>query len=278
MPQTENDLIQGVDDMNSTEFVHELKVIAKNYDTLYVMGCFGAPMTASNKERYCKNHVYNAQPRRTAMIQKASSDTFGFDCVCLIKGVLWGWDGDMYSKYGGAEYGSNGVPDINADQMIEACSDISTDFSEIEVGEAVWTPGHIGVYIGDGLAVECTPAWKNCVQITACNRTIEGYNRRNWKKHGKLPYIEYTNTKPKEEPKGVCTVEVKILKKGSTGDSVKALQALLKGYGYNIGIYGVDGSFGPATDKAVRAYQKAKGLEVDGSVGPATWAKLLGTK
>ena len=50
------------------------------------------------------------------------------------------------------------------------------------------------MYIGDGLAVECTPSWKNCVQITACNRDVAGYNRRNWTKHGKLPYITYESS------------------------------------------------------------------------------------
>lgn len=71
-------------------------------------------------------------------------------------------------------------------------------------------------------------------------------------------------------------VNMKTLKKGSKGVQVKTLQALLIGYGYGVGSSGVDGSFGPATDKAVRAYQKAKGLAVDGSCGPKTWAKLLG--
>ena len=73
-----------------------------------------------------------------------------------------------------------------------------------------------------------------------------------------------------------CNITIKQLEKGSEGDRVKALQILLIGYGYSCGIAGVDGDFGSATDKAVRAYQKAKGLEVDGSVGPKTWAKLLG--
>ena len=36
-----------------------------------------------------------------------------------------------------------------------------------------------------------------------------------------------------------------------------------------------DGSFGNDTDKAVRNYQKLKGLTVDGSVGTGTWTKLL---
>ena len=166
--------------------------VAKNYRTLYVMGCFGAPMTAANKKRYTKNNPYNTAADRTRMINAASTDTFGFDCVCLIKGLLWGWSGDVSKSYGGAGYAVNGVPDIGADTMITKCSGVTTDFSKIEVGEAVWCKGHIGIYIGGGLAVECTPKWKNCVQVTACNCAKSGYNRRNWTKHGKLPYVTYT--------------------------------------------------------------------------------------
>ena len=177
--------------MKASEFVDKLENIAKNYKTLYVMGCIGAPMTDANKKRYINHHSYNQQPARVKFINSASSDTFGFDCVCLIKSVLWGWNGDKNKIYGGAKYNTKGVPDVSADGMIEICSDVSTDFSNIEVGEALWTNGHIGVYIGDGLAVECTPAWKNKVQITACNNPKNGYNTRKWKKHGKLPYIEY---------------------------------------------------------------------------------------
>ena len=187
--------------MTNKEFVAKLKDIATNYKTLYVMGCFGAPMTAANKTRYCNNHKYNRNATRQAMIKAASADTFGFDCVCLIKGVLWGWSGNASKVYGGAGYAINGVPDIGADTMITKCSGLSTDFSKIEIGEAVWVKGHIGVYIGDGLAVECTPAWKNKVQITACNCSKDGYNRRNWTKHGKLPYITYVVDEPAEEPK-----------------------------------------------------------------------------
>lgn len=177
--------------MTNIKFVSRLKNVHANYKTLYVMGCFGAPLNAANKKRYCSNHSYNKQPVRTSMIKAATEDTFGFDCVNLIKAILWGWTGDVSKTYGGSVYATNGVPDINADSMITKCSGISTNFSKIEVGEAVWMKGHIGVYIGDGLAIECTPAWENGVQITACNCSKSGYNRRNWTKHGKLPYIEY---------------------------------------------------------------------------------------
>lgn len=180
--------------MKASDFVAKLKDIATNYKTLYVMGCIGAPMTTANKKRYINHHTYNKQASRVKLINAASADTFGFDCVCLIKSVLWGWSGDKSKIYGGAKYATNGVPDVDANTMINLCSEVSTDFGKIEIGEAVWTNGHIGVYIGNGLAIECTPAWKNRVQITACNCSKQGYNTRKWKKHGKLPYIDYAAT------------------------------------------------------------------------------------
>ena len=179
--------------MTARELVSRCVDAAKKYKTLYVMGCFGAPMTAANKKRYTKNHDYNKAAVRTRMISAATENTFGFDCVNLIKGVLWGWEGDASRQYGGAKYGSNGVPDVSADGMIRLCKGVTDDFREIVPGAAVWLPGHIGLYIGDGLAVECTPKWANGVQITAVgnlgNKT--GYHTRIWKKWGLLPCVSY---------------------------------------------------------------------------------------
>lgn len=110
-------------------------------------------------------------------------------------------------------------------------------------------------------------------------KRIIGYGRPAYD----VPYIEAEE--PAQEPvvaptpvtkKEVCEVELKMLKKGSEGEAVKALQILLIGYGFSCGSYGADGDFGSATDKAVRSFQKAKGLVVDGVVGPKTWEKLLG--
>ena len=259
------------------ELATAAKAVAKNYKTLYVMGCIGSPMTPANKQRYISHHSYNQKSTRKAMINAASSDTFGFDCVCFIKSLLWGWEGDVSKTYGGAKYASNNVPDIDANAMIKVCSDVSEDFSNVQVGEVVWLTDHIGVYIGDGLVVECSPKWANGVQTTALANlgAKTGYNARIWTKHGKLPYVTYEVEKP-PVASNICSTNLPVLKKGSKGESVKALQILLIGNGYSCGSYGADGSFGNATDIAVRNFQKDKKLVVDGSVGPATWSKLLG--
>ncbi len=65
---------------------------------------------------------------------------------------------------------------------------------------------------------------------------------------------------------------MKTLKNGSQGSEVKTLQSKLN----SIGSYGlvVDGIFGNKTELAVKDFQKANELSVDGIAGPKTWSKL----
>jgi peptidoglycan hydrolase-like protein with peptidoglycan-binding domain len=60
---------------------------------------------------------------------------------------------------------------------------------------------------------------------------------------------------------------------GSTGPQVTAVQTLLNQQGYEAGA--ADGIFGSATRSAVQAFQTARGLSADGTVGPKTWTALL---
>ena len=73
-----------------------------------------------------------------------------------------------------------------------------------------------------------------------------------------------------------CTAEVSVetavLREGSRGGEVKEVQRRLKQWGYYTGA--VDGIFGPATRKAVLAFQRKNGLTADGIVGKATYAAL----
>lgn len=59
-------------------------------------------------------------------------------------------------------------------------------------------------------------------------------------------------------------------------DSVIKLQSRLGALGYNLGKYGVDGDYGPATVKAVKDFQWANDLAEDGIVGKNTWKVLSG--
>jgi len=60
---------------------------------------------------------------------------------------------------------------------------------------------------------------------------------------------------------------------GSTGVDVSRVQRLLVEMKL-LDFTGIDGSFGPNTDAAVRSFQGGDGLVVDGIVGPLTWAAL----
>lgn len=71
------------------------------------------------------------------------------------------------------------------------------------------------------------------------------------------------------------TVVMPLVKKGSTGAAVEQLQEMLIAQGYSCGKWGADGDFGNDTLKAVKSFQRDHGLEVDGEVGPITWAALL---
>ncbi|WP_265518980.1 N-acetylmuramidase domain-containing protein [Nitratireductor luteus] len=62
-----------------------------------------------------------------------------------------------------------------------------------------------------------------------------------------------------------------MLRMGSKGARVRELQALLVRAGHSVK---VDGDYGTATRDAVRAFQKANGLDVDGVAGPETMRAL----
>ena len=68
------------------------------------------------------------------------------------------------------------------------------------------------------------------------------------------------------------------VKKGSTGDAVRAVQEVMKFHDVSGGEappIQVDGIFGPRTDAWIRGFQTALGVSVDGIVGPVTWRALV---
>ena len=93
------------------------------------------------------------------------------------------------------------------------------------------------------------------------------------------PYLDKDYPVKKTEVK-LVSVQVPVLKKGAKGEPVKALQDLLnlrlsQKLGDKFVRLDTDGSFGGKTLAAVELFQELYGLEVDGSVGLATWTELL---
>lgn len=116
-----------------------------------------------------------------------------FDCNRSVKSILWGFCWDKNANHGGAVCG-RGYPDYTTEDMIDTCIDVSTDMraEAIEPGELLWFRGHVGVYMGGGNVFECAPSTKGCAVTTLSYQP--------WKKHGKLPVIEYDTPAPAPAP------------------------------------------------------------------------------
>lgn len=72
------------------------------------------------------------------------------------------------------------------------------------------------------------------------------------------------------------SLEMWVLRTGSTGENVRVLQYLLMANGWDGGTWGADGNYGSQTTQAVQEYQQKKGLKVDGMAGPETLSSILG--
>lgn len=101
------------------------------------------------------------------------------DCIGLIKGYSW-YDPDT----GSINYGSNGMPDVSADQIHDQASEKGSMATMPEIpGILVHAPGHIGIYIGGGYAIEAMGTKYGVVKTAVASR--------NWTGWCKNPYINY---------------------------------------------------------------------------------------
>ena len=159
-----------------------------NYKTCYAKGTFGQYATNATINTKAKQYPAWYTKKRIEMLKALTDDTRLFDCAGVVKGVCWNFPNIVYK--------SNGVSDMNDQMLWDACKERSNDFSKIEVGSLLWMQGHVGVYVGEGKAIECTASWQNKVMLTAVSNigTIPGLNHRRWTGHGKLPFITYDAT------------------------------------------------------------------------------------
>lgn len=162
---------------NNREYVKLALNIYENYKTYYAWGAFGSPANKKMRDRY--------------KVPDAPPESFLFDCSGFAyKAIPWGWCGDRSKTYGGATYNK-----VDTDHPFPSIAvDMSSDFNNILPGEVCYMEGHVGLYIGEGRVVECTPAWDGGVQLSECkNCNIKTglKHKRTWLSHGKLPFIIY---------------------------------------------------------------------------------------
>ena len=140
------------------------------------------------------------------------------------------------------------------------------DWDDTGKGEDTGNPEHVGIVesVSNNTIIVIEGNYSNAVKrrtMTVNGRYIRGYG---------IPKY----TAEKVEPTTV-KVELAVLKRGSKGEQVKTLQRLLNANSCSVGSSGIDGSFGPATEAALKKYQGKKGLPQNGICDAATWNKIL---
>ena len=145
----------------------------------------------------------------------------------------------------------------------------------IRAGSAVFTgsePGnhpHVGLFVGNNTVIEA--------KGTQAGIVTSALTDKKWTFYGELKEVNYSGEQPAPAPAPAPEpqpAKLPTLRRGNRNTYVKQLQTMLDKLGYNLGICGVDGDFGTATEKAVKEFQQDHKLGIDGICGPRTWAEL----
>ena len=233
----------------------------------YIWGTAGVKWTQARQEALEKTTDKNREQGR-----KYGSKWIGHtvaDCSGLFSWAFKKLGGEMY-------HGSNTM-------YLKWCTDKGelkkgkrTDGKELKPGTAVFvwngqTYSHVGLYVGDGNVIEAATTQQGVITSKVTNTK--------WTHWGELKGVSYAKEiqdpggQPAEETEKDPTLPT--LRRGSKGEAVKKLQQALVDHGYSIGASGIDGDYGPATEKAVKQFQKDWGLAEDGIAGDKTWKLLM---
>lgn len=164
---------------------------------------------------------------------------------------------DLYKKRGGWQ---------ESDAYTPSPGDlIMYDWEDSGRGDNTGVPNHVGIVVAvNGTSITVIEGNKS-ESVAYRSMSVNGKYIRGYC----IPNYAGKTVKTVEK----VAVSLPSLEQGSNGESVKALQVLLNGFGFSCGA--VDGSFGPATLSAVKSFQKASKISADGIVGSATWTALL---
>ena len=187
----------------------------------YWFGTFGQTATEllhkSKKKQY--PNYYTAQDFPSQYGQRVH------DCIGLIKGYLWSDTPISTPQYRTSQ-------DVSADGMLAKCTEKGNISTIPELpGVLVFSPQHVGVYIGNGYVVEARGHAYGVVKTKLSSR--------GWKNWGKCPWIEYIE-------------EDKSKKETSKENLVLSFQKAAVTDGYRLSRYGCDGVYGDETALAMK--------------------------
>lgn len=157
----------------------------------YAKGQVGRPYWYGTFGSYSDKDLYKAkkaQYPKQYPPQKWTEDSFMsqlgvkvHDCVGLIKGALWCDSTNGKPKY-------NSEQDVSADGLINLCKEWGPMYSLPEIGGLVlWKSGHVGIYLTGGKVVEA--------KGHAYGVVISDIGSTNWQKWGRIPWIQYVDSK-----------------------------------------------------------------------------------
>lgn len=154
----------------------------------YVWGTSGGVLTRNVYESQKK--LYPAEVGGYAdFIEKHWIGKRTCDCSGLIRSYWW-----LNPETKQIEYGRNGISAMTADGMYQASTEKGSIASIPEIpGLAVWQPGHIGVYIGNGEVIEAMSTEYGVVKTKLTSGR--------WTHWLKIPHISYVKEKDKKEKK-----------------------------------------------------------------------------
>lgn len=239
--------------MISTQALIEKFQYALDNDWGYIYGAAGVIWTAARQ-----NATTNEQAKKYGYRWVGH---YVVDCSGLFTWAFKQLGGYMY-------HGSNTMYLSYCVSKGELTKGKRTDGNELKPGTAVfiWKEddkkwGHVGLYIGNGEVIEAASTQKGVIKSKVTDSKWNGW--------GELKGVDYGEA-PIPDPDYRPT-----LRRYAKGEWVKEMQAELLRRGYDLGKWGVDGSFGAQTEAALKAFQKDNGLVADGICGEKSWAALL---
>ena len=230
----------------------------------YIWGTAGEKWTAAKQK----------QLEKTTDADRAQGRQYGSKWIGSMVADCSGLFSWAFKKLGGYMYhGSDTMYRKYCTYKGELKKGKRTDGLAMKPGTAVfvWNGkkySHVGLFIGNGTVIEAMG--------TINGVTTSKVTASKWTHWGELKNVNYTNQEQTDPGSGFPETPAwrPTIRKGNKGDVVRECQSMLEKLGYNLGICGVDGDYGTATDAAVRAFQREHGLIVDGVCGPMTWDAL----